>query len=270
VLNAKKVFWCQHCLHFFVDPFPKKAALEASYDGAVNSFEEKYFQSFHGLRTESYTRGLETLERLGSKGPLLDVGTGLGFFLTQAHNQGWKAEGLEVSPKTAAYAKEKFDLPIHVGNLEEVNLKTGHYQVVTLWDVLEHLPDPKAALRQVHTLLGASGIVVIRTPVCDSFIPWALDALYRISFGKIHFGFEKLFEEHLFHFSEAGLRNILSECGFRLLEVYREDYIDYRSLHQKAWAKNVFVRLGAFMAIMMSRLLHRQDEVVLYAQPIRT
>ena len=265
-LSLKRVFWCRSCLTFFVDPFPKDEELKASYEEASSEFQRKYFESFRDLRARSFARGLRILEELGRRGRLLDVGTGLGFFLDQARKAGWEAECLEVSEKTAHSVRQTLKLPVHVGTLESVSLEKNRYQVVTLWDVLEHLPDPKQTLSRVRDRLVPGGVVVIRTPVCDSLIPGMLDVFYRASFGKFRFGFEKLFKEHLFHFSEKGLCRLVSECGFRILKAYREDYMDIRSLHQKGWAGNLFVRCGAWVVILAAHLIRRQDEVVLYAE----
>jgi len=269
-LRAKKVFWCRRCRLFFIDPFPDEEALRTSYEGAASEFQKNYFESFQDLRSRSFTRGIEVLKRWGHHGRLLDVGTGLGFFLAQAREEGWETEGLEFSDKVAQYARRTLQLPVHVGTLESVSLQTGRYDVLTLWDVLEHFPNPKNSLLRIRELLVPGGMVVIRTPVCDSLIPWLLRGMYRVSFGRIRFGFEKLFKEHLFHFSEKGLRQLMAQCGFRVVEAYREDYIDYGALSHKEWAKHFFVRFGALTAILLSHLLKRQDEVVVYAESTRS
>lgn len=269
-LREKRVFWCHACRLFFIDPFPHAASLRSSYDDAVSEFQQKYFESFQDLRSKSFERGLKTLSRLGRRGNLLDVGPGLGFFLDEARRKGWKVEGLELSEKMADHARQTLKLPIQVGTLESASLKTDRYEVVTLWDVLEHLPDPKGTLLRIHTRLLPKGLVVIRTPVCDSLLPWVLDLLYRVSLGKFRSGFEKLFQEHLFHFTEKGLRLLLERCGFHPIHSYREDYMDPHALARKEWAKHPLVRWGAFAVIVVSHLIQRQDEVVIYAEAARS
>ena len=269
-LREKRVFWCRSCHLHFVDPFPDATGLQSSYDDAVSEFQRKYFGSFQDLRSKSFVRGLETLSRLNRKGNLLDVGPGLGFFLDEARRKGWQGEGLELSEKMAEHARRTLQLPIQMGTLESAPLKTGQYEVVTLWDVLEHLPDPKGALLKIHALLLPKGLVVIRTPVCDSLLPWVLNFFYRASLGKLRSGFEKLFQEHLFHFSEKGLRELLGRCGFHPIHHYREDYIDPHALARKEWAGHPLVRWGVFAVIVTSHWIQRQDEVVIYAEAIRS
>ena len=265
-LSQKKIFWCRLCRTFFVAPFPDDISLSALYETSAAEFQSKYFEGFQSLRSRSFARGLETLSRLGRRGILLDIGTGLGFFLTQARRTGWEVEGLELSERLARYARQTLKLPVQVGTLHGASFTKAHYDVITLWDVMEHLPNPKGVLLRIRDLLVPRGVVVIRTPLCDSLIPRTLDLLYRLSFGRVRFGFEKLFKEHLFHFSERGLRQLVEGCGFRILEAYREDYVDVRALRHKEWAQNPFVRLGARGAIFLSRLFHQEDEIVLYAE----
>ncbi len=265
-LPGKQIFWCRTCRSFFVDPFPASIRLHDLYEEGAEAFQEKYFESFQDLRSRSFARGLKTLAALHRRGRLLDVGTGLGFFLEAARKAGWEVEGLELSEKVAQYARKHLQVPVHVGILAEVPLKERTYQAVTMWDVLEHLPDPAGALRRIRTLLAPKGVVLIRTPVCDSLIPWMIRLFYRFSFGKFRFGFEKLFKEHLFHFSEEGLRTLVRAAGFRILLAYREDYINSHALREKSWARNPVIRLGAHLAIGLGHLIRRQDEVVLYAE----
>ncbi|MFH1857513.1 MAG: class I SAM-dependent methyltransferase [Candidatus Omnitrophota bacterium] len=266
VLHDKTVHWCRFCGCFYIKFFPGKSGLAHAGRDAASAFQEKYFASFYALRAKSFARALEMLKVLSRQGKLLDLGTGLGFFLEQARSAGWQAEGLEFSEERAAYAQNRLGFPIHVGTVEEASLREGTYDVVTLWDVLEHLPNPKQTLLRIRALLVPGGCLVIRTPVCDSLLPWLVRTLYRVSFGKFRFGLEKLFEEHLFHFSEKGLSRLLSSCGFRLLRSYREDYIDPNALRQKDWVRNGLVRLGVGVIIGFSHWIRRQDEVVVYAE----
>ena len=265
-LRAKTVFDCAACRIRFVDPFPDADGLKALYADSADEFRTKYFESFRDLRADSFARGLKHLSLMGKAGRLLDVGTGLGFFLDQARSAGWEAEGIELAEESAGYAREALGASVRIGDLNAGFLKEASYDVVTLWDTLEHLPDPAGALARVKALLLPGGIAVIRAPVFDSVIPGLLDKFYRISGGRFRAGLEKLFEEHLFHFSEAGVRKLIEGAGLHTVSAYREDYIDYRALGRKGWAVNPFIRFGALFAIGISHLIGRQDEVVLYAE----
>ncbi len=267
-LRQKNIWRCPPCRILFADSVPGEESLKTRYEEAAPEFEFKYFESFKDLRARSFKRGLQTLRDFVKPGLLLDIGTGLGFFLVEAQRSGWEAEGLEGSEKVARHARKVLKLSVRAGSVEEASSGGKRYRVVTLWDVLEHLPDPKGTLCQIRSFLEEKGMVIIRTPIYDSLIPAVLAFFYRVSGGRIRFGLEKIFEEHLFHFSEQGLRLLLGRCGFRAVCAYREDYIDPGALRRKEWARNPFIRWGALLLIAASHILRRQDEVVMYAQPL--
>ncbi len=73
-------------------------------------------------------------------GRLLDVGAGLGTFLAQARQDGWAVEGTEVSETAVSYALERYGIVLHRGQVEQMDLGSGSYDIITLWHVLEHRP----------------------------------------------------------------------------------------------------------------------------------
>ena len=107
---------------------------------------------------------LDAIEaRLGRKGRLLDVGCALGDFVEVAVARGWDAEGVEISAYAAAEARSK-GLRVRTGVLEDLALPSGSYDVITLYDVVEHLTDPIATLREVYRLLAPGGVLHMVTP----------------------------------------------------------------------------------------------------------
>ena len=102
----------------------------------------------------------------GCSGSLLDMGCGLGFFVESiARCQGWNAYGCEISPAAVRHARDKLGLSnILCSPLDEVDLPPSSFDVITLWDVLDHLPEPDGMLQKCHSLLKEGGICFIRTP----------------------------------------------------------------------------------------------------------
>src|SRR5690606_1160892 len=80
---------------------------------------------------------------------LLDIGCSSGLFLSEARAAGFTVRGAELSPDTAAFARGHFGLDIHVGDWREAGYAHASFDVVTLFDVIEHMPDPLAELRAV-------------------------------------------------------------------------------------------------------------------------
>jgi SAM-dependent methyltransferase len=95
---------------------------------------------------------------------LLDVGAHAGRFIRLARARGWQADGLELNPKTAAYAASASGGTVHRANLFTFDAPEAAYDAVTMTDVLEHIPDPRAALRRVHQILAPAGWIAVKVP----------------------------------------------------------------------------------------------------------
>jgi SAM-dependent methyltransferase len=109
------------------------------------------------------------LDALGERLPegrrrLLDVGAHAGRFITRARARGWQADGLELNPATAAFAARASGGVVHQGNLFTWSPQNSLYDAVTLTDVLEHIPDPRSAMRLVRAALGPGGWLAIKVP----------------------------------------------------------------------------------------------------------
>jgi 2-polyprenyl-3-methyl-5-hydroxy-6-metoxy-1,4-benzoquinol methylase len=116
---------------------------------------------------ESRKSGMEAIiARLSAvcpnRGRLLDVGAGLGILMKVAAKDGWSVEGVEPSKTAADRARELTGAPVHNALLEEVTLPEGHYDAVTVVDVLRHLPAPLTFLRSARRLLRPGGFLLIR------------------------------------------------------------------------------------------------------------
>ncbi len=142
---------------------------------------------------------------------LLDIGSHAGRFLRLACRRGWNAEGLELNPKTAAYASHASGAVVHQGNIHTFT-PTRCYDAVTLTDVLEHVPQPLAVLTRVRSLVCPGGWVAVKVPNGDAqrlkeHLRSRLRASYRATVA------DNLV--HVNHFSAASLRLALSVAGFR-------------------------------------------------------
>lgn len=94
---------------------------------------------------------------------LLDVGAHAGRFIAAARRAGWHAEGLELNPKTGAYAAAATGATVHQGNVHTFDAD-ARYDAVTLTDVLEHIPEPRAVLGRVHRYLAPGGWISVKVP----------------------------------------------------------------------------------------------------------
>lgn len=141
---------------------------------------------------------------LGTKGSLLDVGAGTGEFCKVAIENNWKVEGVEPSEAALQFAKEK-GIKMYT-ELEDVVDKK--YDIITLWHVLEHLPDLEKVIQKLSSLLKPDGVLIIAVPNYNSF-----DAKYYKSFWA---AFDV--PRHLWHFSKNSIPRLFRE-NFKLLSM---------------------------------------------------
>jgi len=114
---------------------------------------------------ELASKSLVRLHRFrGPPGKLLDVGCKSGELVRVARDCGWEAMGVELSPDAAAIGRRAYDVEIIEGDFLEARLPSGSFDVVTMYHVLEHLPEPVQALTQAVGLLAPGGVLVVATP----------------------------------------------------------------------------------------------------------
>jgi SAM-dependent methyltransferase len=151
---------------------------------------------------------------IGRSGRLLDMGCGLGYFLQEmAAHPTWSSQGCEISPTAVRYARTRLSLTdVLCARLEEAPYPPESFDIVTLWDVLDHLLAPDPVLRRCHTLLRPGGFCFIRTPNVALHLPRA--RAKRLVRG-MRTGLAYLqARDHMHHYSMAALRQLLRRNGF--------------------------------------------------------
>lgn len=111
------------------------------------------------------------IERYAKKkhGKILDIGCATGVFLKEMQDHGWDAYGVEPSVYAARVAGDQLGLTVFNGYLNEAEFEEHFFDVITLWDVFEHLPDPVGTLRIIKRILKSDGSLVITMPNTDSW-----------------------------------------------------------------------------------------------------
>jgi SAM-dependent methyltransferase len=157
------------------------------------------------LTFEHHLKPLERLTGAPAGRPLLDVGAYTGVFVEIASQHGWDAWGVEPSRWAVQRARAR-GLHVVQGTLDTANLPAGHFDVVTMWDVIEHLTDPRQALEDAHRLLTPNGLLVVHTIDIES-----------VSARLMGPRWPWLMEMHIYYFSRRTLRAMLDKCGFVVL-----------------------------------------------------
>jgi 2-polyprenyl-3-methyl-5-hydroxy-6-metoxy-1,4-benzoquinol methylase len=214
--NGLGLVQCQQCGFVYVSPRPDADELYALYgetyfhnnESGVVGYTD-YINDESNIRKTAQRR-LRHLEGYLQAGKLLDVGCATGFFLDEARRCGWIAQGLDVSSFGVEYAQEHFGLDTVHSTLTDFDAQPGSYDLVTLWDVIEHVPDPTAYVKKSAELLRSGGVISLATPDVDS-LPARLA-------GKRWVGY-KLSEEHVYYFSVTTLTRLLNDAGFDVVNV---------------------------------------------------
>jgi SAM-dependent methyltransferase len=152
---------CGACSIVYVSPRPVLSAMKAyyntMYDAAMNQRSPR--------QERRARRHLSRLARYKPvPGRLLEVGAGDGYFLNAARVAGWEVEGLELSQPRVARARKWFGLTLHCCELAAAPFPPAHFDAVSMLQVLEHLHDPRAALRRAHELLRPGGLLILSSP----------------------------------------------------------------------------------------------------------
>jgi SAM-dependent methyltransferase len=140
------------------------------------------------------------------RGRLLDVGCATGRFMQQMAVVGWRPSGIELDPEAAAKART-VTADVTIGDPAEVTLPAASFDLVTAFHVVEHLPDPAAALRNMLAWLAPGGLLIVEVPNVGG---WG-GAL----FGRHWSGLD--FPRHLIHFTPATMRALVERCGGRVV-----------------------------------------------------
>lgn len=166
-----------------------------------------------------FTAKLDMLESFLKAGRILDIGCAFGFFLALAKGRGWGVYGIEPSVKAAKFAKENYGLNIFNGPVEKAKFKKDFFDVITLFQTLEHLADPALVLKKVCRWLKREGLVVIATPNQNSYLARVMGN-YWVEYKP---------DEHNFYFTPETLTKLLLKTDFTD-PVFARDFFPF-SIH---------------------------------------
>jgi len=200
----QQIVECRNCGHVYANPRWKSDELLDAY----TAVEDETYVLERAGRERTFAHHLNHLQKYTGPGegrPLLDVGAYIGIFVEVASANGWQALGVEPSAWATGVAQE-MDLPVFQGTLEAPVLNDRRFDVITMWDVIEHMDSPATEIARARDLLNPGGVLAIHTMDVDSLTarlmgrrwPWLMDM-------------------HVEYFSQDTLKRLLQDRGMEVL-----------------------------------------------------
>ena len=209
---------CVQCGLVYANPRAPREVIQGRYSGEY--FWKEYLPAL-GVIDGKYdlsrfdVRYAPLLERLGPANDrrLLEIGCGAGFFLKAAERIGWRVTGVEFSAEASKFGIDELGLDIRREPAESMAIASGTFDAAVMFDTIEHLFDPRAALMSTARAIVTGGLLLIGTP--------NFRALSRRLLGTSWAVLSPL--EHLYYFDERSLRRLVKECGFTGATFVREN-----------------------------------------------
>ena len=204
----RDLYRCLNCTLIFCFPLPDKSLLLEDYSSSIDSD----FVSQNNARVATFSNAISRIKfikNLTSESLIVDIGSASGAFLSAAKKAGLNAVGFEPSKWMVEYGRRAFSVDLRVGDVFSLERGINQPQVVTMWDVLEHLAEPKIAIDIIAKKLNDRGLMIISLPDSSSF-----SARLLRRFWPMHL------DVHLSYFNEKSLNKLLNKYNFELVEKF--------------------------------------------------
>jgi 2-polyprenyl-3-methyl-5-hydroxy-6-metoxy-1,4-benzoquinol methylase len=206
VKNDIVVLECSRCSFNFIPWHYRKNISYTSYkDDAVL---QQIRQGNNWIKIQRHLLRFKLIRKYKNTGRLFDLGSGWGHFLLTGKHLGYDVYGIEVATNPYTYSKEDLGLPVDHVDFFDLKKEAGSFDLITLWDVLEHIDNANAVIEKCSNLLGKDGYIVIQVPQIDSFIAkrkkekWNMMGL-----------------DHVNYFSRKTITHLLGRHGFRVEKI---------------------------------------------------
>jgi 2-polyprenyl-3-methyl-5-hydroxy-6-metoxy-1,4-benzoquinol methylase len=196
---------CTACGLILINPRPPREVIAATYNSAYTlDYIRKQDRKLRRIR-----RWVKRIQRAYVRhGRWLDIGCSAGFVMHCARQAGFEAWGVDVEPAATAYARSRLGLDhVYTGALEAQAFPAGHFDVISAYELIEHVPDPDRLVAEISRLLAPHGIVEIRTPDAGH---WRLPA-------RLETWEAVLPSEHLYYFTRRTLGRLLMKHGLEVI-----------------------------------------------------
>lgn len=231
----EQVVQCTECGLVYLNPRLRSDLIVESYSqGEDNAFVEQ-----DEMRVRTFTNALKKLHHenglvLSPLTQVLDIGCAGGAFLRAARSLNLSVIGIEPSRWLGEYARNKHNLDVRSGVLSDFSFPLQSFDLITLWDVIEHVPNPKEELTIIHGLLKKDGIFVVNYPDFGSLPAKILGRKWPF-----------LLSVHLVYYTPETIRRQLLKSGFKVISIRKHwqilelGYIINRASQYFSWLRSI-------------------------------
>ncbi|MFH1379835.1 MAG: class I SAM-dependent methyltransferase [bacterium] len=271
--NTRWIAQCKKCGLYFLYPVKnEQEELKTYTDEQLTHYNKEIFNAAQ-TRRNIYETEIKTIKNYTSPdaGLLLDIGCSTGFFLKLMHSHGWhNLSGIEISKNAAAVAEKQTNAKIYSKPLKECAFSENSFAVITLWDVIDHLLNPKQELRIMHQIIKKNGILVIRVRNMNFHMPlithtkWFTDRLKIYPSIIHHYGF-----------NPETLKILLENSGFTVIKiinsalskpVLHHSIMSYVAFYCISGIKNIFYFIFQTICWFSKGKYLFSPSIIIYAQ----
>lgn len=196
--EAAHLVKCGKCGFVFSHQIPTLIELEEYYDGYGRN------DYLSPITIKRYNELLDIFEQERKNNKIIDVGCGIGYFLEEAIKRNWQAYGTEFTDEAMRINNEK-GINMQKGVLDPENYPTGEFDIITSFEVIEHINNPQEEITNFNKILRKGGLLYITTPNFNSLLRHYLKDEYNII----------TYPEHLSYYTPATLHKLLKAHGFK-------------------------------------------------------
>jgi 2-polyprenyl-3-methyl-5-hydroxy-6-metoxy-1,4-benzoquinol methylase len=222
-INNLHVIRCTECSHVFLDTVHTESSIKSLYENYDNQLKSSYFNGITAVtrnNIKKYLKHCLNLLSCNNIPTLLDIGCGIGTLMEEAKKNGFITEGVEICRGLAKIAAKNTESTIHTDFLEKLPLPNEHYNVITMYDLLEHLKSPENELRHAHRILKRGGILFILCPNDNAMVRIISNYIYFSTFHLISKPMKILYyRDHLSYFTKKSLTTLLEKNGFEIISI---------------------------------------------------
>jgi len=263
--NLYEIVRCNRCGLVYLNYSPSIEELKNFYSkeyfkGAKNREAHLDYLYEREVLDVNFRKRLSKIEELSIKGKILDIGCAMGFFLAQAKIYNWDTHGVEISEFASTYARNELHLNVFTGDFLDVDFSNNIFDVITMWDTIEHLRDPSSCLLKAYDLMNDYGLLVLSTGDIDSILARIMGKYWHIISSP----------QHLFYFSATTVTKILNKAGFEVINIdHSGKYVDLKFIFHRLdyWLDN---RLFGWLNLLIQYVVKSNIKVYINTGDIMT